>query len=128
MYGYSGICTRPLCGHLHNPQTCMSYPCYPIWISFSFLHEWQPLPFLQMFSNFLHTLHLLHRTVCEGVLFFLVSPSCYPTLLLWKSLHTRILPCTLVQALPESTWLLLCPSTLVFSFLLLSFVEVFQVL
>ena len=48
--------------------------------------------------------------------------------LLWKSLHTRILPCTLVQALPESTWLLLCPLKLVFSSLLLNFVEVFQVL
>ena len=46
-------------------------------------------------------------------------------LLLWKSLHTRIHPCTLVQALLESTWLLLCPLTLVFSFLLLTFVEVF---
>ena len=54
----------------YNPQTCMSYPCYPIWISFSFLHEWQPLPFLQMFSNFLHTLHPLHRSVCEGICSF----------------------------------------------------------
>ena len=42
--------------------------------------------------------------------------------------NTRILPCSLVRALPESTWLLLCPLTLIFSFLLLNFVEVFQVL
>ena len=51
----------------------MSYPCYPVWISFSFLHGWQPLPFLQMFSNFSHTLHPLQRTVCERVLFFLLG-------------------------------------------------------
>ena len=80
----SRTCIHLLCDHLHIQQTCMFFFSHLTWISSFCFHVWQSLPFLQMFSSSSCILHPPHRTMCEGDLFFLALPLCYPVLLLWK--------------------------------------------